>query len=372
MSVTLSESDLRQLEAALQLFLSPLEYERVTEWRRACRKTVERLLGADRSTFGLFCMDGEPIGEQDPDLDPAILSYLAYYHQFDLGFRDRRRELGLEVYHRDELYGPDHTRSEIYNDWIVPYGVDDGLGLGVGTSASGLPAAFINFYHAAESRRRFGRREVFLLRLLLPAFKAGIHTCRTLARHRDRWGRVLDDLGYAALVTDGRGAIHQTPALQKLLTEDFEGATVSRAILSMVGGLTALARGRRKGAGHCSPDAMAHDVSTVHSTYRLRGSYIASDLHGSAVIVLVNRLGSVLPSDAELRARFGLTVREAEVARLLARGSTNAMLSQALGISPHTAERHTERVLAKLGLHSRGAIAALLVDGQEVSRALSR
>jgi len=372
MSVTLSESDLRQLEAALQLFLSPLEYERVTEWRRACRKTVERLLGADRSTFGLFCMDGEPIGEQDPDLDPAILSYLAYYHQFDLGFRDRRRELGLEVYHRDELYGPDHPRSELYNDWVVPYGVDDGLGLGVGTSASGLPAAFINFYHAAESRRRFGRREVFLLRLLLPAFKAGIHTCRTLARHRDRWGRVLDDLGYAALVTDGRGAIHQTPALQKLLTEDFEGATVSRAILSMVGGLTALARGRRKGAGHCSPDAMAHDVSTVHSTYRLRGSYIASDLHGSAVIVLVNRLGSVLPSDAELRARFGLTVREAEVARLLARGSTNAMLSQALGICPHTAERHTERVLAKLGLHSRGAIAALLVDGQEVSRALSR
>src|SRR5690242_7020028 len=100
MSVTLSESDLRQLEAALRLLLSPLEYERVTEWRRACRKTLERLLRADRSTFGLFGMDGEPLGEQDSDLDSAILAYLAYYHQFDVGFRDRRRELGLEVYHR--------------------------------------------------------------------------------------------------------------------------------------------------------------------------------------------------------------------------------------------------------------------------------
>jgi DNA-binding CsgD family transcriptional regulator len=367
MSVTLSDSDLRQLEAALHLFLSPLEYERVTEWRRACRKTVEQLIGADRSTFALFCMAGEPLGEQDHDLDSAISAYLAYYHELDLGFRDRRRELSLEVYHRDEIYGSDHTRSEFYNDWIVPYDVDDGLGLGVGTTTGGLPAAFINFYHAAKSHRCFGDRELTLLRLLLPAFKAGIHSCRTLARHRDRWGRVLDDLGYAALVADGRGAVHQTPALQGLLRDEPEADAINRAMLSMVGDLVRLARTSASGITGLASDAPARDVATGRCCYRLRGSYLTTDLHGSVIIVLVSRLGSVLPTDPELRARFGLTVREAEVARLLANGSTNSMVARALGISPHTAERHTERVLAKLGLHSRSAVAALLADARLVS-----
>src|SRR2546426_10623451 len=108
MSVRLSQAGLTQLEAALTLLLSPVQYERVTDWRRACRKQIEQLLRADRSTFGLF-LDQEPLGEQDADLDSAIAAYLAHYHQFDLGFRDRRRQLGLELYTRRMLYGPEHV-----------------------------------------------------------------------------------------------------------------------------------------------------------------------------------------------------------------------------------------------------------------------
>jgi DNA-binding CsgD family transcriptional regulator len=60
-----------------------------------------------------------------------------------------------------------------------------------------------------------------------------------------------------------------------------------------------------------------------------------------------------------LRAR-GLTRREAEVAHLLAQRLTNSELGAALGVSPHTAKRHTERVLANLAIHSRRGIAAAL------------
>ncbi len=65
-------------------------------------------------------------------------------------------------------------------------------------------------------------------------------------------------------------------------------------------------------------------------------------------------------TDEELVARFGLTLRQAAVARLLARGLTNPEIAEALAISRFTARNHAEQVLAKLGVVSRGRVAAAL------------
>ena len=62
----------------------------------------------------------------------------------------------------------------------------------------------------------------------------------------------------------------------------------------------------------------------------------------------------------DILERFGLTPRETEVSQLLARGSSTADLACALGISIHTARRHAEHLLRKLGVHSRGAAVAML------------
>jgi len=67
------------------------------------------------------------------------------------------------------------------------------------------------------------------------------------------------------------------------------------------------------------------------------------------------------PTDL-LTARYQLTRREAEVARLLAVGKSNAEIAKALSISEHTARRHTEQVLLKLGVRSRAAVAPLLAE----------
>ncbi|HJR16272.1 MAG TPA: LuxR C-terminal-related transcriptional regulator [Gemmatimonadales bacterium] len=56
---------------------------------------------------------------------------------------------------------------------------------------------------------------------------------------------------------------------------------------------------------------------------------------------------------AYLQLRYGLTAREMEVATLLAQGRSNTAIAAALHISTHTARHHTQRVLAKLGVHSR-------------------
>ena len=56
--------------------------------------------------------------------------------------------------------------------------------------------------------------------------------------------------------------------------------------------------------------------------------------------------------------QFGLTRREAQVASLLSQGRSNQAIARELNISEHTARHHTQRILAKLEVHSRGEAGA--------------
>lgn len=67
-----------------------------------------------------------------------------------------------------------------------------------------------------------------------------------------------------------------------------------------------------------------------------------------------------VPAALRLQDEYGMTPREVEVALLLAEGLPNSVLARQLGISPHTARHHTQRVLGKLGVHSRAEAGARL------------
>lgn len=64
-----------------------------------------------------------------------------------------------------------------------------------------------------------------------------------------------------------------------------------------------------------------------------------------------------------------LTSREREILDLVAKGSTNAEIAEALWVSPGTVRKHLENVFAKLGVHTRTAAAALFRDGSSVRKA---
>ena len=59
-----------------------------------------------------------------------------------------------------------------------------------------------------------------------------------------------------------------------------------------------------------------------------------------------------------MQATPALTRRERQVARVLARGATNAEIAQALHVSPNTAKTHTRTVLSKLGVTARRELVA--------------
>jgi len=88
----------------------------------------------------------------------------------------------------------------------------------------------------------------------------------------------------------------------------------------------------------------------AHETARAEGLRLS--LADAATLALA-------PPRAAARTGPGpLSARELEVAELVARGLTNREIADALVISPHTAIRHVEHILNKLGLRSRTQVAA--------------
>jgi len=78
----------------------------------------------------------------------------------------------------------------------------------------------------------------------------------------------------------------------------------------------------------------------------------------------MDRVGPDLPTTRELRVSFGLRGREPQVALLAAEGLSNAAIAQRMRLSAHTVRHYLERVLARMGLHSRKALALHLMAGE--------
>jgi DNA-binding CsgD family transcriptional regulator len=68
--------------------------------------------------------------------------------------------------------------------------------------------------------------------------------------------------------------------------------------------------------------------------------------------------------DERVPRRRHLTEREAELARLVAAGKTNAEIAGALGLSTKTVGHHLSNILSKCGVRSRVDVAALVIRGK--------
>jgi DNA-binding NarL/FixJ family response regulator len=64
----------------------------------------------------------------------------------------------------------------------------------------------------------------------------------------------------------------------------------------------------------------------------------------------------------QIMGACGLTLRQAEVALLIAEGRTNPEIAERLGISRFTARNHAEQILARLKVESRWQVARALCD----------
>jgi DNA-binding CsgD family transcriptional regulator len=113
------------------------------------------------------------------------------------------------------------------------------------------------------------------------------------------------------------------------------------------------------------PDGVAFsdEVSTGRARYCIHGSLVQSEgpLGERLAIVVLERLTPVVLVPAEMQERYGLSTAEVRVATALATGASNAVIARNLHISPHTARRHTEAILAKVGVRTRSELVPRLL-----------
>ena len=118
---------------------------------------------------------------------------------------------------------------------------------------------------------------------------------------------------------------------------------------------------RRAGDPFNEAMALGDSPDPVHRTHAVElldqlGAGATADRH--RVALRRDGVGQVPPRPREsTRANpSGLTNRQLDVARLVARGFTNAEIAARLYISPKTADHHVSAVLAKMGLSNRRAV----------------
>jgi DNA-binding CsgD family transcriptional regulator len=270
-------------------------------------------------------------------------------------------------------------RTEYANDWAIPAGILDSAGVSVpvGEAHGGEAVVLLG---CANSLERFAPDgpEVHWLETLAPAVMAGMRTALLAATWRTDLLRQLEASGAPLAVCeyDGR-LVHATPALLAVTMADPEGSVLLSAAARLTHTLRdAMQRrpGRSRGPGlQGAVEALSPTlaVTTQRGTYVLHAAQIGEALLGPDRPLVLIRVdapaATVRPTPGSLCARFKLSAREAEVALLLADGASNARIAETLGVTVHTARRHTEHVREKLGAENRAAVARIIQGGPDAS-----
>jgi DNA-binding NarL/FixJ family response regulator len=119
--------------------------------------------------------------------------------------------------------------------------------------------------------------------------------------------------------------------------------------------------GRRHGAGAGRPACAAAPAVRVVAA---GDALLAPTVTRRLIAELARRPGASPPPPAALGM---LTSRETEVLRLIARGLSNAEISDALVIAEQTNKTHVSRILAKLNLRDRAQAVVLAYESGLVS-----
>jgi DNA-binding CsgD family transcriptional regulator len=107
----------------------------------------------------------------------------------------------------------------------------------------------------------------------------------------------------------------------------------------------------------------AETFAAVAHLHLEAGRHAAATLSAERSRVLYAWCGDVrVPSPMPANSRWSLTLRQRELAGLVAQGHSNRDIADHLSLSVRTVENHLHRVYAKLGVSSRAELAGLTLD----------
>ncbi|WP_345750811.1 helix-turn-helix transcriptional regulator [Microbacterium rhizophilus] len=200
-----------------------------------------------------------------------------------------------------------------------------------------LQATFHQLAELVEAASRCGERAA--------AERATAQLCEYARLSGQPWARAMAERCLALLAEDADAEAHYLASLRHLAAIDAPGE-LGRGHL-LYGEWLRRVRRRRdaKDELHTALELLER-VGAVRFAARARRELAASGEDPQQIQA----------------ARTDLTGQEAVVARLAARGATNAEIGAALFISPNTVDYHLRKIYRKLGVNSRRQLADLAVD----------
>lgn len=274
----------------------------------------------------------------------ALLVRSEYFTPDVNGFADlaaRRVPVGrLDLATRGRL-----ARSPRFRELLAPAGIPHELRAAF--VIRGRPWGAVHIARR-EHRAPFSESDArTLARVLAPIARAIRSSLRADAA---RTGTGPDAPGMILLGADDAVEL-VTPLARELIAElSGEGGDAPErppfAVLGLAAHLRALAKS----------EARSVVVPGARGWITLHGSRPDGASSGRVAVVIERATG---PQVAPLRLELhGVTAREAEIARLLARGLTSAQIATSLVVSPHTVHDHVRSLYEKLGVGSRQQLLA--------------
>jgi DNA-binding CsgD family transcriptional regulator len=298
-------------------------------------------------------------------VDSASLdSYEYHYHKIDPVIpRVLGQPLGEVVTQEMMIDRSAMVRTEFYNDWLHPQGVEDLLAAkvtdvgGRGILAFAVPARLGSFDADA----------VRLVKLLVPHLQLAVRTHRHLhglILQRDGALAALDLLARPILFVDRAARVVLANRAAERLLDEADGlssdhggglrtATMEqtaqlRRLIAQAGGLVcdpafggSLLLDRPSGA--------LPFVVTVMPPLAPEGQSVLPVREAGAIVLVATQSDDVSVSQQVLQSVFELTPAEARVTQVLLRGGGIKAAARTLGIAPSTVRTHLLRVFAKTG-----------------------
>jgi DNA-binding CsgD family transcriptional regulator len=199
---------------------------------------------------------------------------------------------------------------------------------------------------------RFSEQEVDFVEALVPHVARGLRAAligSAAARSVDR--------GPGMAVVGDDGALVSLTGEAQAWLEDLATTSFARGrgeeLPYEISALTSAAR-RRHEAGEPPPRMRMRSASGI---WLLAHASVLSGSEQVALVIEPAKASEVAPLIIEA---YGLTPRELEVTRMIARGFKTAEMAERLFLSPHTIRDHVKAIFEKVGVSSRGELTARL------------
>lgn len=370
-TIHLDAHEQRQLLQAQAALLSSLSEAEPRDWQLRANRAVRELLGADHSVFVLPTPGASvpPVTSEDtgPGFEDGLLRLAAeaasderYGDSFLERVHRRRVRSGKGAYHLEQFTDrTERAKAQSFQHIFVPHGFEWLVALSTQTDY-GAVTQFFGFERPdADGYTERGLRK---LRLLVPAFSAGVEAFQRSRSQRKRVAATLDLVPQPAALYDIEGhLLHRSRALNALLVDEPEREDLIRAVDELAAIYVTRLQGRQRAQAQ-TPLTVEQRIQTQVASYRLWGVHGPKGPEGTArILVQVERQEWDFPDSKHVAESHGLTPRQAQVALLLARGYSDKAIARRLDISWHTARTHSRNVLARLDLRSRAQVAVTLL-----------